>query len=147
MRFLNLFRDRVHGPKHELYECSIFDDVKILGHVFHGLQDIHNHVEMSLYRSYERGSARVHEPSTRCRVHVGEMWKPYPCFDAEDYANENRTYRNYIFRTQPITQDDMKCLSDLPYKSDDCRVSEEVPLDMRPMVYYVGDGEIMLVAV
>lgn len=33
-------------------EVSIVDDVEILGHVFHGLQDIEKHVEMSLYKSY-----------------------------------------------------------------------------------------------
>ena len=125
---------------------SIKDDIEILGHVFHGLQDIKDHVELSLYRSYKHGMASIVEPIKKCEVHVGEMWSPYPCFDSEDYLYENRTYQNYIFRRRPITQDDMKKLSELPSSCNECRVSENVPEDMRPMVYYVGDGAIMLVA-
>ena len=93
---------------------SIKDDIEILGHVFHGLQDIKDHVELSLYRSYKHGMASIVEPIKKCEVHVGEMWSPYPCFDSEDYLYENRTYQNYIFRSRPITQDDMRKLSELP---------------------------------
>lgn len=125
---------------------SIKDDIEILGHVFHGLQDIKEHVEMSLYRHISRGMASIVEPLKQCEVHVGEMWSPYPCFDSEDYLYENRTYQNYIFRSRPITQDDMKKLSELPSSCNECRVSEIVPEDMRPMVYYVGDGDTLLVA-
>lgn len=125
---------------------SINNDIEILGHVFHGLQDIKEHVEMSLYRRYSHGMASIAEPLRKCEVHVGEMWSPYPCFDSEDYLNENRTYQNYIFRRRPITQDDMRKLSELPSSCNECRVSENVPEDMRPMVYYVGDGAIMLAA-
>ena len=126
---------------------AITDDVEILGHVFHGLQDIKAHVEMALYRDYSRGKADIREPKLKCDVHVGEMWMPYPCFDFEDFMNESRTYQNYIFRPHPITQDDMRRLSELPSKGNECRISENMPSDMMPMVYYVGDGETMLVAV
>ena len=128
-----------------IQEVSIYADIEILGHVFHGLKDIQEHVEMSLYRSFSRGPANVQEPKAKCKVHVGEMWKPYPCFDASDYAYEHRTYQNYIFRTRPIKQDDMKKLSELPFGCNDCRVSEDVASEMLPMVYYEGDGEIMLI--
>jgi hypothetical protein len=114
--------------------------------VFHGLKDIKKHVEMSLYRDYSRGEARPKEPELSCSVHVGEQWTPYPCFDFEDFVNENRTYQNYIFRLRPITQEDMKKLSDLPGRSNVCKVTEDVPTDMLPMVYYDGDGGSMLVA-
>ena len=126
--------------------CSIMEDVEILGHVFHGLADIKKHVEMSLYRRFSGREATPQEPESRCNVHVGELWVPYPCFDFEDFVNENRTYQNYIFRRRPITQDDMKKLSDLPGKCNECRVTKDAPEEMLPMVYYVGDGYEMLVA-
>ena len=126
---------------------SIDDDVEMLGHVFHGLDDIKRHVEMSLYKNYAHGKADEREPEERCEVHVGEMWMPYPCFDFEDSLYEDRTYQNYILRRRPITQGDMKRLSALPSKGNELRITEELPIDMLPMVYYVGDGDTMLVAV
>ncbi len=127
-------------------KVSIADDVEILGHVFHGLEDIRKHVEMSLYKRYSYGPADEQKQEKTCEVHVGEMWMPYPCFDAEDYANEDRTYQNFVFRDRPITQDDMKALSELRSKGDECRVSELMPAEVLPVVYYVGEGGIMLVA-
>ncbi len=125
---------------------SIMDDIEILGHVFHGLKDIQEYVEMSLYKSYSRGQATPRELKAYCSVHVGEMWMPYPCFDAEDYANENRTYQNFVLRQRPITQDDMKTLSELPSKGNECRISESMPAEVLPLLYYVGEGDTMLLA-
>ena len=126
--------------------CHINDDVEILGHVFHGLADIKDHVEMSLYKDYSRGMAKSRETNKACEIHVGEMWMPYPCFDSSDYAYEDRTYQNYIFRRNPITQEDMRKLSELRSHGDERRVSDDVPLEMLPMVYYCGDDDTMLVA-
>ena len=122
----------------------IDEDVEILGHVFHGLQDIKAHVEMALYRDYSRGKADIREPKLKCDVHVGEMWMPYPCFDFEDSVNENRSYSNYIFRNRPLTQDDMRRLSELPSASTECRITDDVPQDMLPLLYYFGEGNEML---
>lgn len=36
------------GGSVSIQQCSIYDDVEILGHVFHGLEDIDKHVEMCL---------------------------------------------------------------------------------------------------
>ena len=129
-----------------IQKVSVKDDIEILGHVFHGLKDIQEHVEMSLYKSYSRGQANARKPKAACDVHVGEMWMPYPSFDSEDFANENRTYQNYLLRERPITQDDMKTLSELPSKGNECRISECMPAEMLPLVFYVGDGDTMLVA-
>lgn len=139
--------DTSERGSHEIRRCSITDDIEILGHVFHGLKDIQTHVEMSLYKSYSRGEANARDPKQRCDVHVGEMWMPYPCFDSSDFANESRDYQNFIFRGRPITQEDMKKLSELPSLGNECRITENVPTEMLPMVYYVGDGDVMLVKV
>ena len=145
------FAERVLPPFDTTREAVIQkvsnkDDIEILGHIFHGLKDIQEHVEMSLYKSYSHGQANEREPKAGCNVHVGEMWMPYPCFDAEDFANEDRTYQNYVLREQPITQDDMKALSELPSKGNECRISECMPAEVLPIVFYVGDGDTMLVA-
>ena len=125
--------------------CSIKDDVEILGHVFHGIKDISKHVEMSLYINFSHGKADVCEPEMSCDVHVGEIWMPYPCFDSDDYMNESRSYQNFIFRRSPITQDEMRKFSKLPSKGNACKLDENVPAEMLPMVYYYGDGDTMLV--
>ena len=50
--------------KPRISEVLITDDVTILGHVFHGLEDIMRYVEMSLYRSYQYGHISNKEPES-----------------------------------------------------------------------------------
>jgi len=145
---LSNIHDNAFGqPKveHRIFECSIHDDVEILGHTFHGLTDIMQHVEMSLCREYSHDGVRRMAAGKRCEVHVGELCDPYPCFDSSDYGSENRSYSNFIFRNHPILLNDMRRLSELPGQINNCRVTEDVPQDMRPMVYYSGEGSVMLV--
>ncbi len=143
----SLFEGKQQKVEHVIYECSIHDDVEILGHVFHGLSDIATHVEMSLYRDYSHGKANSVTPGKKCDVHVGELWTPYPCFDSYDSYNENRSYSNYVFRNHSIQQSDMRQMSELPYSINYCRATEDTPDDMRPIVYYRGDGNTMVVAI
>ena len=145
MKILDIFKREKRQVEHKIYSCSIHDDVEILGLVFHGLQDISAHVEMS----QAVGSSckpSVKEPKKTGRVHVGELWMSYPCFDSSDYLYENRTYQNYILRERPITFEDMERLRKLPSGMNAQRLSPSVPEDMLPMVYYVGDGDTMIVA-
>lgn len=126
---------------------SVYEEVKILGHTFHGLNDIMDYVEMSLNdKSSSEGKVYSRTPKKEGDVHVGEVWASYPCFDSEDYANETRTYQNYIVRSKPIVNEDLQKLKALPSGINYERVSENVPLSMLPMVYYKGDGCYMLVA-
>lgn len=126
---------------------SVFEDVQILGHTFCGLNDIVAHEEMMLNeRSDSKDRAYSRTPQKRSNVHVGEVWASYPCFDAEDYANENRTYQNYIVRERPITNEDLQKLKALPSRGNYERINEKLPVSMLPMVYYQGDGCYMLIA-
>ena len=146
MKIGNLFKRDNRQVEHKIFSCSIHDDVEILGQVFHGLQDISAHVEMS----QSVGSSckpSVREPVKKGRVHVGELWMSYPCFDSSDFLYENRTYQNYILRERPITFEDMERLRNLPSGINAQRLSPSVPEDMLPMVYYVGDGDTMMVAI
>ena len=140
-------RSPIFADMVDIRTYNIQDDVMILNHVFHGLEDIQNHVEMSLYKGWRHGKASERQPKVSCEIHVGEMWMPYPCFDWEDSLNENRTYQNYILRNRPITQEDMQRLSELKSHANEQRLWNDVPEDMLPMLYYEGDGKEMIVAV
>ena len=127
----------------QMYSTS--EDVTILGQTFHGLDDIIAHREMALSSgsSSTPYSMKTHGSGG---LHVGEVWESYPCFDSYDFANENRTYQNYIVRDHPITSDDLLQTKRLKNIGNCQFISEHMPLDMLPMVYYVGDGGFMLVA-
>lgn len=146
MGILNLFNKTKHEEEHRIYSCSIHDDVTILGQVFHGLDDIIAHVEMYMCDG-SSGNPNKCKPEKKGKVHVGQLWMRYPCFDSSDYAYETRAYQNFILRDRPITSVDMKKLNKLPWNGNAKRISESVPSDMLPMVYYIGDGDQMIIAV
>ena len=146
MSILNLFNKTKHEEEHRIYSCSIHDDVTILGQVFHGLDDIIAHVEMYMCDG-SSGNPDKCKPEKKGKVHVGQLWMRYPCFDSSDYAYETRAYQNFILRDRPITSVDMKILNKLPWNGNAKRISESVPSDMLPMVYYIGDGDQMIIAV
>lgn len=146
MKIWSLFQKKERKEEHRIFSCSIHDDVTILGHVFHGLNDIQAYVEMT---KSDGGSCEAYnrEQDRKVKVHVGELWMSYPCFDSSDYMYENRSYQNYIFRDRPITASDLKRLEQLPTHMNAQRLDLSVPGDMFPMVYYVGDGNTMWVGV
>lgn len=133
-------------PTIRIREVPIDADIEIKGHVFHGLKDIQAAVEKSLHEGYSQNWFTNQKPRKPCKVHVGELWTPYPCFDSDDYANENRCYRNFIFRSHRITRWDLSRMAKIPSRCNDCRVHEDTPAWMLPMVFYCGDGLTMLVA-
>lgn len=146
MKMWNLFQKKERKEMHRIFSCSIHDDVEILGHVFHGLKDIQAYVEMTKYDGGVSDSY-AREPEKKGTVHVGELWMRYPCFDSSDFLYENRSYQNFILRDRPITSSDMKRLEKLPTHMNAKRLDASVPEEMLPMVYYVGEGNTMLVAV
>ena len=136
----------------KIKECSINQPITILGHTFKGLNDIIRHVELSSsnYR-YRDGlwcnvPRQFKETGGYADIHIGELYEKYPCFDAEDYANENRYYQNFIFRKYPITNDDLETLYDLPQSTNFCKVTEQIPEEVLPILYYKGEGSTMLLA-
>lgn len=126
---------------------SIKEDVEILGHTFHGLEDIMAYREMSLCERYmSKSRASSVSPRKRGDIHVGEVWESYPCFDSSDYATETRSYQNYLIRRKSITNDDMQNVKNLPTSGCLEKINEQMPLNVLPIVYYSGDGGFMLVA-
>lgn len=133
-----------------LKRIPIHEDVEILGHVFHGLKEISDAVELSgsVYalthpQMFTRRTPELLIPG----LHVACVWESYPCFDAEDRMYENRTYQNYFFSDKPfsplkISDIISQCTARCNYQY----VNSKIPISYTPALYYVGDGKEMLLA-
>ncbi len=118
--------------------------IEIFGHVFYGLSDIKRAVET--YCRIERDSWDTEPKSPVDGIHVICVYEPYPCFDSEDYANEDRDYSNYFFSTRPFTKQQIDRLSKLTGRCNAQIVCDTMPEWAAPAVYYNGDGDKMIVA-
>ena len=134
--FQNKYSDGCIGNL-DIQVYSVTENFQIFGETLHGLDDILAYMEISM--GINQTSASIEKPEKRGELHVGQLWERYPCFDLSDYATERRFYQNYIIRKEPIRETEILQLKKF-------RISERIPLDMLPMVYYVGDGGFMLVA-
>ena len=125
---------------------NIKDKVTILGHTFYGLKDIREHVELFGSEGYDGlhcWSPTEVEPYED--VHIGHFYENYPVFDSYDLGDD-RTYQNYIFRTAPITEEDMKKSFRTFHGFNFCMVREDIPKERLPILYYKGCGKYMLLA-
>lgn len=105
---------------------SVADKVAILG----GVVDL---------KSLIKG--QKHSNSDGMPIYAAKAAYRYPCFDAEDYANEDRYYQYYILRDNPISAEEFA-----DFKKRTEQLDEKTPPDLLPMAYYVGEGAYMLVA-
>lgn len=122
---------------------ALLDSVTILGHDFSGLQEIASTTEALLgSKSCQASYLDIQNP----KVHVGELYERYPCFDSDDYVNENRYYVNYLIRDHKIQESDLLACRDAKCSGNACRVNEKLSHELLPMVYYDGDSGFMLVA-
>ena len=150
-----MFIERMKDYKVASYEIKILSTNKpitILGHTFDGLYDIQTHCELEDNDYYFRDGSGCYVPksfretSPYPDIHIGQLWERYPCFDSYDYATEKRTYQNYIFKKTPITKEDIVELQKLPRETNCCIVTDKIPEELLPVLYYVGAGETMLLA-
>lgn len=125
-------------------EVSKASEVEILGHIFNGLDDITKAVES--YCRIGREPWDIEPKSPVDGIHVLCVYQPYPCFDAYDYANEDRDYCNYFFSTKPFTRQQIMQLNKLPGKCNARIVDENLPEWAVPAVYYGGEGDKMILA-
>lgn len=79
-------------------------------------------------------------------IYVLQMYEPYPCFDSDDFANEDRDYCNYFFSNKPFTAQQIEQLAHIKPNINSRIVNERTPEWAFPAVYYQGDGNIMIVA-
>ncbi len=70
-------------------------------------------------------------------VYVGEDSEGYPCFDSEDYANEDRRYWNFVFaKSREELDKKIKMLESMPIVGGNYR---KMSSKLYPMAYWGGD--------
>ncbi len=124
----------------------INDKITILGRTFDGLEDIFRHraiIGKEFYSGFE--CFTPNEINEYPDVHIGELYDNYPTFDSYD-VGDDRTFQNYIFRTKPITEDDMAEAFSTFHGCNFCMVHEDIPVHRLPILYYRGEGDYMLLA-
>lgn len=105
-------------------------DIEILGHIYHGIQDVKNQCQS------DSGPLVILENSER-----------FPCFDYEDYATEKRFFRNFLFcksNEEAARKGDVfrKCKE---RAGNYCLIGEDMSEEMLPMVYYEdGNKEVVI---
>lgn len=133
-----------------LHTVSINDTVEIFGYKFHSLTEIRDAVGYSSTSSSWKGDKPyiiTDAPKTRIPgLHVLEIYQRYPCFDSSDYAYEDRFYRNYFFLEKPFTKADIIRLAEMKRVGNLEYIADEMPEQALPSVYYVGEGNDMIVA-
>lgn len=118
-------------------EIRINDTFRYAGRVFYGLEDLQK-------ASFSKYNMEEHKNDHPFVVLVDEL---FPCFDAEDFANEDRFFQNYYLTTDPVKAEQI-C-------KDDAIINKLFPiLEPRfsmsrieerhlPYIYYHGDGDTM----
>ena len=72
-------------------------------------------------------------------------YEAYPCFDDDDYANEDRDYNNYCFCKKDSAK--WQEISELrPQDVNFCLIGEHTPKEVLPLVYRDGDNSKLLFA-
>lgn len=135
-----------HVAPYDIQCYNIHDKITILGHTFNGLIDISRHCEIVGYGSFfGLNCFTPKDAESYDDIHIGEVYERYPVFDSSDLCDD-RTYQNYIFRPNPITQSDMEEAFKIPHRMSCCMVHEEIPSSQLPILYYQGDGDYYLLA-
>lgn len=135
-----------HIATYDIQCYNIKDAITVLGHTFHGIEDVIAHrgiIGKEFYSGFECfAPEKINEYSD---IHIGEIYQNYPIFDSYDLCDD-RTYQNYIFRRNPITEADMQEVFKTSCRSNFCMVHENIPEERLPILYYSGDGKYMLLA-
>jgi hypothetical protein len=79
-------------------------------------------------------------------MEILEIYEKYPCFDIYDSINENRFYQNFFFSKKAFTAETVLKISKLPTYSNCCLCTEHIPEELLPMIYYCGEGEVLIMA-
>lgn len=115
---------------------------------FDGLEDVDGQVEMSGNPNHRFGKWYTREgyKPNPAGLHVGEIWESYPVFDVYDMG-DSRSYDNYIFSKQPLTESVMDLYSEkVSRRYDACMVHEYIPEELLPILYHNGDHDYVLLA-
>lgn len=125
---------------------GIHRKVTILGYTFNGLEEIRSRVEMFGFSHYNNLLCKFDsQQSDKIGVHIGCISRDYPKFDEFD-ASDNRQFQNYIFKTEPLTEEMMIEAHRIPARTNFCMVNEDIPESELPVLYYSGSGKYMFLA-
>ncbi len=110
------------------WDCTI----SIGGVVFKGIEAL-----MDYWRNQKDNS----------QPYIIDRSRLFPCFDAEDYATERRFYRNFLIcHSKQEADKKAQSMEQLHGSYNFCLVNNNLPEDMRPMVYFEDESISMLVA-
>ena len=125
---------------------NIKDTITILGHEFHGLEDVIAH--RTAYARIGHSDISINSCSPKKHLpgfYVSEFYATYPVFDSYDIGDD-RTYQNYIFTNEPIDDEKLKEIAEIRHNYNYCMVHENIPEHLLPILYYRGDGDYMILA-
>lgn len=106
--------------------------LSIFGQVFEGVEGLKDYIR---------------EQTDSSRPYILDRCQLFPCFDAEDYANEYRFYRNFLVcRDKQEADNKARQMKQLHHFSNFCLVNNELSDNMRPMIYYMDESMEMMLA-
>ena len=122
---------------------NIKDKITILGHTFKGLKDVKRYVETVWCENKEELPLEPNVGTKRCEgLHVGCYFENYTGYESM-YYKETRLCQSYIFRTTPISQNDISCLPCAPHELEFLKDHEGIDVAWLPMLYYPDEGDYM----
>lgn len=125
---------------------NIKDTIMVLGHEFHGLEDVIAHRSAYGRIGYSYMSLNECTPKKIApNLYVSEFYASYPIFDSYDIGDD-RTYQNYVFTNAPISGEKVKEIAEVRHNYNYCMVHERIPDHLLPILYYCGDGDYMILA-
>lgn len=125
---------------------NIKDTITVLGHEFHGLEDVMAH--MSACGRIDHSDISLNECNSMKKIlnlYVTEFYADYPIFDSFDIGDD-RTYQNYVFTREPIGDEKLREIFGIRHNYNYCMVHENIPDHLLPILYYCGDGNHMILA-
>lgn len=125
---------------------NIKDTITVMGHEFHGLEDVIAHRSAYGRIGYSYMSLNECTPKKIApNLYVSEFYASYPIFDSYDIGDD-RTYQNYVFTNAPISGEKVKEIAEVRHNYNYCMVHERIPDQLLPILYYCGDGDYMILA-
>lgn len=122
----------------------------IFGHEFHGLDEVKTAVEVTariIDLVFERKPTRRNPRNPIPGIHVAELYEPYPCFDSEDFATEDRDYSNFFFSRKPFSDAAIRKLSQMKSSFNYRMVNPDMAASAVPALYYDGDSQNLYLAI
>lgn len=109
----------------KIEEVNQTTTINVFGVPFHGIDEIKKY-------------AISHEPKEG--VYVGEDWQSYPCFDFDDFANENRFYSNFVFaQSRDELTRKLDIVKKMNWSCNYCKLKADTSDELLPMIYFGGD--------